>query len=174
MLSTDAVLQKSCWELPPSVEYRPCSGRTARHGGTLVESVDNLPDDLREYATHWMWAYNHERPNMALSGLTPKQKSALLTDSASERCQRWGDYRRGGPADLTAERKLVERSNLWVQWPVRKWLVLLVLACLLPGVVGAVVMFFIQYRDGRARVERDAILMARAMVQAVRQSTDQC
>ena len=61
----------------------------------------------------------------------------------------------------------MERSNLRVQWPVRKWLVLLVLVCLLPGVVGAVVMFFIQYRDGRARVERDAILMARAMVQAV-------
>ena len=61
----------------------------------------------------------------------------------------------------------MERSNLRVQWPVRKWLVLLVLVCLLPGVVGAVVMFFIQYRDGRAQVERDAILMARAMVQAV-------
>jgi len=24
-----------------------------------------------------MWTYNHERPNMALGGITPKQKSAL-------------------------------------------------------------------------------------------------
>jgi len=33
-----------------------------------------------------MWTYNHERPNMALGGITPKQKSALLTNSTSDRC----------------------------------------------------------------------------------------
>ncbi|NNA42415.1 transposase, partial [Pseudomonas lundensis] len=25
----------------------------------------------------WIWTYNHERPNMALGGITPKQKLAL-------------------------------------------------------------------------------------------------
>jgi hypothetical protein len=30
-----------------------------------------------DYATNWMWTYNHERPNMALGGITPKQKLAM-------------------------------------------------------------------------------------------------
>jgi len=41
---------------------------------------------VQNYATDWMWTYNHERPNMALGGITPKQKSALLTNSTSDRC----------------------------------------------------------------------------------------
>lgn len=31
-------------------------------------------------------SHNHERPNMALGGITPKQKSALLTNYTSDRC----------------------------------------------------------------------------------------
>ena len=34
-------------------------------------------DEVRLYATNWMWMYNHERPNMALGGITPKQRLAL-------------------------------------------------------------------------------------------------
>lgn len=34
-------------------------------------------EDVQEYATRWLWTYNHERPNMALGGITPKQKLAL-------------------------------------------------------------------------------------------------
>jgi putative transposase len=30
--------------------------------------------DVQDYATKWLWSYNHERPNMALGGITPKQK----------------------------------------------------------------------------------------------------
>jgi transposase InsO family protein len=41
----------------------------------LFESIE----EVQNYATDWMWTYNHERPNMALGGITPKQKSALLT-----------------------------------------------------------------------------------------------
>jgi len=26
---------------------------------------------------YWMWMYNHERPNMALGGMTPKQRLAM-------------------------------------------------------------------------------------------------
>ena len=48
----------------------------------LFESIE----EVQNYATDWMWTYNHERPNMALGGITPKQKSALLTHSTSDRC----------------------------------------------------------------------------------------
>lgn len=34
-------------------------------------------DEEREFATQWMWRYNHERPNMALGGITPKQRLAM-------------------------------------------------------------------------------------------------
>ena len=34
-------------------------------------------EELQDYATRWLWIYNHERPNMALGGITPKQKLAL-------------------------------------------------------------------------------------------------
>ena len=34
-------------------------------------------DEVRLYATNWMWIYNHERPNMALGGITPKQRLAM-------------------------------------------------------------------------------------------------
>ena len=48
----------------------------------LFESITEVQD----FATDWMWTYNHERPNMALGGITPKQKLALLTPSTSDRC----------------------------------------------------------------------------------------
>jgi len=41
-------------------------------------------EEVQNYAADWMWTYNHERPNMALGGITPKQKSALLTASTSD------------------------------------------------------------------------------------------
>lgn len=34
-------------------------------------------EEVQEFATHWLWTYNHERPNMAIGGITPKQKLAL-------------------------------------------------------------------------------------------------
>jgi len=39
------------------------------HWGTL--------DEIQLYATQWMWKYNHDRPNMASGGLTPKQRLAM-------------------------------------------------------------------------------------------------
>jgi putative transposase len=45
----------------------------------LFESIS----EVQNYATDWMWTYNNERPNMALGGITPKQKLALLTHSTS-------------------------------------------------------------------------------------------
>jgi putative transposase len=39
----------------------------------LFESVD----EVQEFATKWLWTDNHKRENMALGGITPKQKLAL-------------------------------------------------------------------------------------------------
>ncbi|AAW59650.1 transposase (plasmid) [Gluconobacter oxydans 621H] len=36
----------------------------------LFESIQ----DVQEVATQWLWTYNHDRPNMGNSGLTPAQK----------------------------------------------------------------------------------------------------
>ena len=33
--------------------------------------------EVQDYATKWLWHYNHQRPNMALGGFTPKQKLAM-------------------------------------------------------------------------------------------------
>ena len=33
--------------------------------------------EVQNYATKWLWTYNHERPNMALGGITPMQKLAM-------------------------------------------------------------------------------------------------
>lgn len=33
--------------------------------------------EVQDYATKWLWSYNHERPNMALGDITPKQKLTM-------------------------------------------------------------------------------------------------
>ncbi|MGP9680336.1 integrase core domain-containing protein, partial [Halomonas sp. AOP27-A1-41] len=33
--------------------------------------------EVQDFATRWLWTYNHERPNMALGGITPKQKVTM-------------------------------------------------------------------------------------------------
>ena len=34
-------------------------------------------DEVRDFANKWIWHYNHDRPNMALGGFTPKQRLAM-------------------------------------------------------------------------------------------------
>lgn len=34
-------------------------------------------EEVQRHATNWMWQYNHERPHMALGGITPKQRLAM-------------------------------------------------------------------------------------------------
>jgi len=41
------------------------------------EYIFNTIEEVREFATKWLWVYNNERPNMALGGITPKMKLAL-------------------------------------------------------------------------------------------------
>jgi putative transposase len=39
----------------------------------LFESLDEIQD----FVPGWLWTYNHERPNMGLGDITPKQKLAV-------------------------------------------------------------------------------------------------
>ena len=40
----------------------------------LFESIQ----EVQSYATRWLWTYNHERPNTAIGGITPRQKLAMV------------------------------------------------------------------------------------------------
>jgi putative transposase len=61
---------------PQQNAYIERYNRTVRYdwlGKYLFDSIE----EVQEFATRWLWTYNHERPNMALGGITPKQKLAL-------------------------------------------------------------------------------------------------
>ena len=61
---------------PQQNAYVERYNRTVRYdwlGHYLFDSIA----EVQEHATRWVWTYNHERPNMALGGITPKQKLAL-------------------------------------------------------------------------------------------------
>ncbi len=62
---------------PQQNAYVERYNRTVRYdwlGQYLFDSIE----DVQDFATRWLWTYNHERPNMALGGITPKQKLALV------------------------------------------------------------------------------------------------
>ena len=50
--------------------------RTVRYEW-LAKYVFESLGQAQDYATRWIWNYNHERPNMALGGITPKQRLAM-------------------------------------------------------------------------------------------------
>ena len=61
---------------PQQNAYIERYNRTVRYAWlaqTLFESIEQV----QQTATRWLWTYNHERPNMALGGITPMQKLAL-------------------------------------------------------------------------------------------------
>jgi len=64
---------------PQQNAYIERYNRTVRMTGSrhLFESIDQV----QNFATHWLWTYNHERPNMALGGITPIQKLAMAAYS---------------------------------------------------------------------------------------------
>lgn len=53
------------------------------------------------------------------------------------------------------------------RWRIRSLLTWLVLACLLPGMVGVAFFFFRDYQTGRQQLEKDSVASARALVQVV-------
>ncbi|WP_432377569.1 IS3 family transposase [Duganella sp. P38] len=61
---------------PQQNAYVERYNRTVRYDWLAHHLFDTL-DEIQDFATRWLWTYNHDRPNMALGGITPKQKLAL-------------------------------------------------------------------------------------------------
>lgn len=61
---------------PQQNAYVERYNRTVRYDWLGQYLFDTL-EEVREFATRWLWHYNHERPNMALGGITPNQRLAM-------------------------------------------------------------------------------------------------
>jgi putative transposase len=61
---------------PQQNAYIERYNRTVRYDWLAHYLFDSI-EEVQDSATRWLWTYNHERPNMALGGITPKQKLAL-------------------------------------------------------------------------------------------------
>ncbi|OFS93485.1 transposase [Stenotrophomonas sp. HMSC10F06] len=57
---------------PQQNAYIERYNRTVRYAW-LASNLFNDIEQVQEIATRWLWTYNHERPNMALGGITPMQ-----------------------------------------------------------------------------------------------------
>ena len=66
-------IQPGC---PQQNAYVERYNRTVRYEWLAQYLFDSI-EEVQEFATKWLWTYNHERPNMALGGITPKQRLAL-------------------------------------------------------------------------------------------------
>lgn len=62
---------------PQQNAYVERYNRTVRYDWLSQYLFDSIAE-VQEFATRWLWSYNHERPNMALGGITPKQKAAMV------------------------------------------------------------------------------------------------
>ena len=61
---------------PQQNAYIERYNRTVRYAWLAQTLFDSI-EQVQHTATRWLWTYNHERPNMALGGITPMQKLAL-------------------------------------------------------------------------------------------------
>jgi len=61
---------------PQQNAYIERYNRTVRYDW-LSQYIFSEMAEVQNHATRWLWTYNNERPNMALGGITPKQKLAL-------------------------------------------------------------------------------------------------
>ena len=61
---------------PQQNAYIERYNRTIRYDWLSHYLFDSV-DQVQNFASDWLWTYNHERPNMALGGITPKQKLAI-------------------------------------------------------------------------------------------------
>ena len=62
---------------PQQNAYIERYNRTVRYDWLAQYAFSSL-EEVQEMGTQWLWHYNHERPNMGLGGITPKQKLALV------------------------------------------------------------------------------------------------
>lgn len=61
---------------PQQNAYVERFNRTVRYDW-LNQYIFVTIEEVQDAATTWLWTYNNERPNMAIGGITPKQKLAL-------------------------------------------------------------------------------------------------
>jgi putative transposase len=61
---------------PQQNAYVERYNRTVRYDWLSQTLFDTIAE-VQESATRWLWTYNHERPNMAIGGITPMQKLAM-------------------------------------------------------------------------------------------------
>jgi len=61
---------------PQQNAYVERFNRTVRYEWLSQYYWSNL-DEIRLFATQWLYDYNHHRPHMALGGITPKQRLAM-------------------------------------------------------------------------------------------------
>ncbi len=61
---------------PQQNAYVERFNRTVRYEWLAQCLFDSL-SEVQQSATHWLWTYNHERPNMALGGVTPIQRLTM-------------------------------------------------------------------------------------------------
>jgi len=61
---------------PQQNAYIERYNRTVRYDW-LAQFLFASLDEVRDFATDWLWTYNNVRPNMALGGITPKMKTAM-------------------------------------------------------------------------------------------------
>lgn len=62
---------------PQQNAYVERYNRTVRYDWLNQYLFSNITQ-VQEFATKWLWFYNNERPNMAIGGIPPKQKLALV------------------------------------------------------------------------------------------------
>ena len=58
---------------PQQNAYVERYNRTVRYDWLGQHLFENI-EEVRDYATRWLWTYNNERPNMGIGGITPRQK----------------------------------------------------------------------------------------------------
>ena len=61
---------------PQQNAYVERYNRTVRYDWLAHHLFDSI-EQMQDFSTRWLWTYNHDRPNMAIGGITPKQKLAL-------------------------------------------------------------------------------------------------
>jgi putative transposase len=61
---------------PQQNAYIERYNRTVRYDWLAQYRFESV-EEVQDYATRWLWTYNHERPNMGIGGITPKQKLAM-------------------------------------------------------------------------------------------------
>ena len=62
---------------PQQNAYVERYNRTVRYDWLTHHLFESI-EEVQERATNWLWTYNNERPNMAIGGITPKQRLGIV------------------------------------------------------------------------------------------------